>query len=583
MARYTPPGSLNSVLAINAELEKISEAFQDTVSRKNDSPNQMEGDLDLNGNSLLNVQSSPDKPNSVVFRKEVYTKEETDELLEENREYTDVREANIRADFSEGITGATVVVYPDVASLEASEPTQTGQRAEVVETGGQYITADVSYTPIAGDYTAGNGRIWRLVGGSVKTDLTVGIPSDFDTLQDAVNYYHNRVRFVEGFSLILNIGAGHQPSIGVSVSNGDYSYIRITSDDTEVPLAPSFTGSFIVGSNCNMPRLECLINAGGYCENGYYAENSRGFVLTGCGVKNAGFHGLYANSASNVVAGGSIFTGASQSTPAYSGILSWGSTVDAYGADVSGSLYYGAQAAAGGSLYFRDGIANNCARHAVRATNLALTVARDVSALNAGVTGVRAFDGGMVHADGIDVSGSVVGFWAENKSEIHCKGSTCNNTSGLAMYASGTSKIYAEGFNGVDCVAGLSSISSHIDVTNCVFSTTGATLVTVRNAGKVIAEACDMSHNSTSVGVDLDEASEFLANAANIDVPNARLLQAAQFCRINLSRSTCTYTAGNGINLTSGCHCNVAGSNILETDVNGMFFNTVYGRGICYG
>lgn len=187
MARYTPPGSLNSILAINAELEKISEAFEDTVSRKNDSPNQLEGDLDLNGNSLLNLKSDPNNPDSILLKKDVYTKEETDELLEDNRDYTDQREANIRADFSEGITGATVVVYPDVASLEASEPTQTGQRAEVVERANvQYITADVSYNPTAADVTAANGRVWKLVHNGVIYSEWFGL--DYDALNTCIQY-----------------------------------------------------------------------------------------------------------------------------------------------------------------------------------------------------------------------------------------------------------------------------------------------------------------------------------------------------------------------------------------------------------
>lgn len=191
MARYTPTGSLNSVLAINAELEKISQAFEDTVSRKGDSPNQLEGDLDLNGNSLLNVQSNPNNPNSVVSRNEVYTKGETDVLLEENRNYTDQREANIRADFSEGIIGATfvVVVYPDVASLEASEPTQTGQRAEVVErANAQYVLAAAGYVAQAGDITAANGRVWELqIDGEILAEwfgaVGDGVTDDASSLQ----------------------------------------------------------------------------------------------------------------------------------------------------------------------------------------------------------------------------------------------------------------------------------------------------------------------------------------------------------------------------------------------------------------
>lgn len=46
-----------------------------------------------------------------------------------------------------------------------------------------------------------------------------------------------------------------------------------------------------------------------------------------------------------------------------------GSYVSAEGADVSNSGYYGAQAAHGGTLSFRNGIANNCFRHGIRATD----------------------------------------------------------------------------------------------------------------------------------------------------------------------------------------------------------------------
>ena len=470
------------------------------------------------------------------------------------------------------------------AELEASNPIITGRRAICRERAhANYILAAEGYTALPGDIVAANGRVWKLVGGSYNQSLTVNIPTDYATMQEAIDFYHNKVFFADGFELVVNIESGHQPAIGVSVANGDYSYISITSTDAEVSLSNTFTGDFLKCTNGNAPILNCLIDAGGFCENGYYLESSKGQVNLACGVKNAGFHGLYANSSSNCVAGGSIFTGASQSSPAYSGILAWGSVVDAFGADVSNSLYYGAQSAAGGSLYFRSGIANNCARHAVRATNLSLTVARDAVAQNAGVSGVRAFDSGIVHAEGIDVSGSNVGFWAENKSEINAQNATCDNTTGLAIYAEGLSKVDASGFSGANCTSGISCISSVVDITSSVFSTTGDTLVTVRNGGKVIGEGCNLSHSSTTVGIDLDEASEFLANAATINTPNARLLQAANLCRINLSRSTCSYTAGNGINLVSGSHCNVAGSNILESDVNGLFFNTLAGRGICYG
>lgn len=55
MARYEP-SDLTGVLApVNAELEKIKEAVIDTLSRKGDTPNSMETNLDMNSNRVLNL------------------------------------------------------------------------------------------------------------------------------------------------------------------------------------------------------------------------------------------------------------------------------------------------------------------------------------------------------------------------------------------------------------------------------------------------------------------------------------------------------------------------------------------------
>lgn len=54
MARYTPT-TARTVNQINAELQKIKSAIDDTLSRKGDSPNTMESTLDMNSNRILNV------------------------------------------------------------------------------------------------------------------------------------------------------------------------------------------------------------------------------------------------------------------------------------------------------------------------------------------------------------------------------------------------------------------------------------------------------------------------------------------------------------------------------------------------
>lgn len=70
MARYTPSGSVGTVSAINSELEKVSVAVQDSLSRKGDSPNQMEAPLDMNSEQILNLPKA-ESPLSPVRKQEL--------------------------------------------------------------------------------------------------------------------------------------------------------------------------------------------------------------------------------------------------------------------------------------------------------------------------------------------------------------------------------------------------------------------------------------------------------------------------------------------------------------------------------
>lgn len=54
MARYTKQ-TVTSVAGMNAELTKIQSAIQDSLSRKGDTPNQMEATLDMNSNRIINL------------------------------------------------------------------------------------------------------------------------------------------------------------------------------------------------------------------------------------------------------------------------------------------------------------------------------------------------------------------------------------------------------------------------------------------------------------------------------------------------------------------------------------------------
>jgi hypothetical protein len=64
MARYTKTGTPSTIGAIDAQLDLIAVAIGDTLSRKADTPNQMEGSLDMNNNRILNlpIPISPSEP-----------------------------------------------------------------------------------------------------------------------------------------------------------------------------------------------------------------------------------------------------------------------------------------------------------------------------------------------------------------------------------------------------------------------------------------------------------------------------------------------------------------------------------------
>tara|TARA_R110000796_G_scaffold134362_1_gene250123 strand:+ start:1709 stop:2236 length:528 start_codon:yes stop_codon:yes gene_type:complete len=64
MARYIKSGTPYTIGEVDSHLEEIEVAITDTLSRKGDTPNQMEADLDMNSKRVLNLPppSTPLEP-----------------------------------------------------------------------------------------------------------------------------------------------------------------------------------------------------------------------------------------------------------------------------------------------------------------------------------------------------------------------------------------------------------------------------------------------------------------------------------------------------------------------------------------
>ena len=197
-----------------------------------------------------------------------------------------------------------------------SVPTQ----ARVVSTGAGAV--DNVYVAKVNPWQArdANGVWWeRAAGQPLFPVQTLYVPHDFADMPAAFDFLRQRpVR--KGQTIQLRLQAGYYITKGVPFKYDDFSQVRITSDDAQVPLASTFVGvnvtsdhfevnSLFVGYMSKMPRLECLINMGTYGGCGYVVTgNSDGFIAGGCGVIYAGAFGLYVNTGSRCLAANSNFS-----------------------------------------------------------------------------------------------------------------------------------------------------------------------------------------------------------------------------------------------------------------------------------
>lgn len=455
------------------------------------------------------------------------------------------------------------------AELESSNPIITGRRAICRETGDtNYILSQEGYIAIQGDITAANGRVWKLVSGSVNFDIKVNIPSDFSTMQAAIDYYHNKIFFADGFGLQINISTAHQPATGVSVSNGDYSYIRITSDDAEVNVATGFgqSNSFVQGDNAEMPRLECLVNGNaGELGIGYRCENgSTGYIAPGSGVKSCWQDGLAVRYGSKCYAEGTVWTGNAINGTTSSGIVSWASIVHAEGANVSDSGHYGCQGAHGGTLNFQNGTANNTGRYGIRASDGATVNADGATANGNAVNGVRAFNGCTLNFR----NGTATGNGAENISAsgsfVEAAEAVLTGSLGIGVLATGStvrlSQANVSGAAGVGLQAfGSTVFAQSLNADNCV------TGIMADDASTIHAGSADCS-NCSSNGMSALNGSTINAELATCNDNGQYGMNAWYGSTINALNAICQRAGVRGVYAFSGSTINAKGVNAQKVD-----------------
>lgn len=300
---------------------------------------------------------------------------------------------------------------------------------------------------------------------TVTTDVTYKIPSDYPTLQDAIDDL-GQYPVTSKPAIELRIESGHKPKSGIDIDNeeyGNYGHFIITADDEEVEVADDFSGPVIRAYGAVAPRLGCLIDARHRGGDGYSLEfNAQGYVARDCGVIYAGGRGLYAGDNSRVFARSCIFdhawnrglwiTRASVASVeggsfcycnesedvATSNSVRRASVVNAQDAKFDHNFNTGINATRSSSLNMSNGSASNNAEKGViaeRCSIVSLEGSGTATVDNNGHDGVRVFNFAFVSAKDISCQGnSWNDFWTVGAGLIYAEGATTSDGTANDFY-----------------------------------------------------------------------------------------------------------------------------------------------------
>ena len=345
--------------------------------------------------------------------------------------------------------------------------------------------------------------------------VTLNVPSDYDTVQSAVTKA-SEIHLRRGTNVEINIESGFTVETRTAVEDGNYSFIRLVSEDAEVPC--NFPGTdfdddvILYGVNCWMPTVDCLFDMQGTGSDGIYLnEFSRIYVNQDAGVKNAGRFGINARQASSARVRGGVFTGAAEagiharhssyvvgqntdcSGSETGAFARWNGFIDLYGADLSEceigiDIEHGGMVAAHG-----DATISNCS------------------------TGVRADHGGSVDARSADISGcSNHSVRAINGAEISVEGANMDNSTD-AVRADDGGKVTAANSSIDSAERAILSIGGVVYARNAGMTNAQDNVIDSRDGSQINVEGADMS-----------DPSEPLINARSGSTIEARNVTAAQ-------------------------------------------------------
>jgi len=218
-----------SANALNADLEIIQDAFDNTLSRDGSGPNQMESVLDMNDNQIINVGAPVNNTDAIrkIDLDEIVDSLEANNKLNRNGNNAS---AGLYAAIGEQTTDLTAATDVQDADLLASYRASGPLKRVTAETLGNYVT-----NTLAAFIQAGTGAILRTISAKMRDTLdvrdfgVVGSGDEAAKIQAALNHARDT-----GQELLW---PGGSYSFGTALSIGAVR-IRFTS-----PVTLTYTGT----------------------------------------------------------------------------------------------------------------------------------------------------------------------------------------------------------------------------------------------------------------------------------------------------------------------------------------------------
>lgn len=364
----------------------------------------------------------------------------------------------------DNITGINGTGIATNASVVQYDPAGTGAVSTTVQAKLRQTVSVMDFGATSGgsNTAAINAAINYAISSGARVKFpfaaTIRVPEDAPTIQAAIDAIYPDPTV--GFLLTVQLSAGYQIPSGISVTNGDYSNIQITSIDATVNITPTFVGvnggdsfsvnSLFVANKAKAPRWSIFVD----CNNvagGLVYEQSTGFIAGSKGVTDSAEYGVYVKNQSQVNATNAIFT-----LSGYGNRVTVNSMFSAPQANFSGTkneLYVGTNQAANldvsrGSVVYvtgASGALTNLSGGAGRGLGVrrSFVSATHVDCSNVAISGVDADNASIVALDNSIVSNCGVHGVISSVSWVSFFSGTATNNAQFNLYAEAGGRIMA--------------------------------------------------------------------------------------------------------------------------------------------